>query len=283
MISENSRKRSFDGVDELESVSSSSMRSGKWSSEEECFANRLVFEFERGSLVDCEDGCTLRSYLARKLNCAPMRISKKFAGRCIGKMAFLKKPLSHEVQEEVLMQLEDLYEKSCKSSVPDCKRSCRHREDASPRSVANEIGSDCNGYISSVVSLASDSSDSNSDDDVTSGSLYEEEPSGDIPGKDICIEHFNGFDHGMLFDSIFSAPDILIDNHEWQNVLSFFSDDKAVYDENNMLSSDFGGKGCFEDKGGMYAHNNEYDLYDQCWRDASTRGFIYDDSSDLYQ
>lgn len=61
-------------------------RSGKWTPEEENFANRLIVDFESGSLVDCEDGCTLRSYLAKKLNCAPMRISKKFAGKCIGKV-----------------------------------------------------------------------------------------------------------------------------------------------------------------------------------------------------
>jgi hypothetical protein len=61
-------------------------RSGKWTPEEESFANRLIIDFETGTLKDCEDGCTLRSYLARKLRCAPMRISKKFAGRCIGKV-----------------------------------------------------------------------------------------------------------------------------------------------------------------------------------------------------
>lgn len=61
-------------------------RSGKWTNEEENFANRLIVEFEAGSLQDCEEGCTLRSYLARRLRCAPMRISKKFAGRCIGKV-----------------------------------------------------------------------------------------------------------------------------------------------------------------------------------------------------
>lgn len=60
--------------------------SGKWTEEEETVANQLVIEFETGSLIDCDEGCTLRSYLARKLNCAPMRISKKFAGRCIGKV-----------------------------------------------------------------------------------------------------------------------------------------------------------------------------------------------------
>jgi len=63
-------------------------RSGKWTPEEENFANRLIFEFESGSLDDCENGVTLRSYLARRLHCAPMRISKKFAGRCIGKVRF---------------------------------------------------------------------------------------------------------------------------------------------------------------------------------------------------
>ena len=59
---------------------------GKWTAEEEARANQLVADFETGTLQDCENGTTLRSYLARKLNCAPMRISKKFAGRCIGKV-----------------------------------------------------------------------------------------------------------------------------------------------------------------------------------------------------
>lgn len=68
-------------------------RSGKWSAEEESFANSLIVDFETGTLADCEEGCTLRSYLARKLNCAPMRISKKFAGRCIGKVILIIRQL----------------------------------------------------------------------------------------------------------------------------------------------------------------------------------------------
>jgi len=63
-------------------------RAGKWSADEEKLASLLVSDFENGSLEDCPDGTTLRSYLARKLNCAPMRISKKFAGRCIGKVPY---------------------------------------------------------------------------------------------------------------------------------------------------------------------------------------------------
>jgi hypothetical protein len=82
-MAEKSNKRS---CNEAELSSDTQVRAGKWCPEEESFANYLIAEFERGSLNDCDDGCTLRCYLAKKLNCAPMRISKKFAGRCIGKV-----------------------------------------------------------------------------------------------------------------------------------------------------------------------------------------------------
>lgn len=89
-----SRKRSIDSLQDNLSVQpydNSFPRSGKWNPEEELYANRLIQEFESGTLVDCEEGSTLRSYLAKKLNCAPMRISKKFAGLCIGKHVFARR------------------------------------------------------------------------------------------------------------------------------------------------------------------------------------------------
>jgi len=67
------------------------LRRGKWTGDEERFANALIEEFEKGSLSDCENGCTLRAYLSKKLHCAPMRISKKFAGKSIGKHVFLSR------------------------------------------------------------------------------------------------------------------------------------------------------------------------------------------------
>jgi hypothetical protein len=62
------------------------MRSGKWTAEEETYASVLVLNFQRGSLDDCRNGVTLRAYLSHKLGCIPMRVSKKFAGREIGKV-----------------------------------------------------------------------------------------------------------------------------------------------------------------------------------------------------
>jgi len=78
------RKRTFSNS----TINDCKTISGKWTSEEETYANKLIYDFQHGNLTDCTDGCTLRSYLAKKLNCAPMRVSKKFAGRCIGKLVY---------------------------------------------------------------------------------------------------------------------------------------------------------------------------------------------------
>ena len=65
-------------------------RSGKWTKEEETYAELLIKLFEKGQINE-RNGSTLRSFLSRKLHCAPMRISKKYAGKGIGKMVFLSK------------------------------------------------------------------------------------------------------------------------------------------------------------------------------------------------
>jgi hypothetical protein len=104
------------------------LRSGKWTPEEEMYANILIEFFEAGEVDEFEhhlnihnhnnnnhnnnnnnnkvgeqqqqqsqthlkttitNGMTLRSYLSRKLFCSPMRISKKFAGKGIGKRVYM--------------------------------------------------------------------------------------------------------------------------------------------------------------------------------------------------
>ena len=75
-------------------------RSGKWIPEEEKYAELVIEEFEKGRITGCENGCTLRSYLSQKLHCAPMRISKKFAGKGIGKMVYVSKMNVAQTKEQ---------------------------------------------------------------------------------------------------------------------------------------------------------------------------------------
>jgi len=64
------------------------LRKGKWTAEEENYTSCIIQDFNKGYLPIVA-GTTLRSFLSEKLNCDPMRITKKFAGAsCIGKQVF---------------------------------------------------------------------------------------------------------------------------------------------------------------------------------------------------
>jgi hypothetical protein len=64
------------------------LRRGKWTVEEEAYVARVIQDFNSGFL-DAPAGTTLRTYLSEKLQCDPMRITKKFTGdACIGKRVF---------------------------------------------------------------------------------------------------------------------------------------------------------------------------------------------------
>lgn len=77
-----SKKRS------TKSKCSPGLRSGKWTVEEEAFTNLIIHYFKRG-LLDVEDGTSLRWYLAKRLNCEAMRVTKKLKGNSsIGKQIF---------------------------------------------------------------------------------------------------------------------------------------------------------------------------------------------------
>jgi hypothetical protein len=72
--------------DDSSKPKNSGLRRGKWTTEEEVYANRLIHEFKLG-LLPLTEGTTLRTFLSKLLNCDPMRISKKFVGQnCIGKV-----------------------------------------------------------------------------------------------------------------------------------------------------------------------------------------------------
>ena len=55
------------------------LRRGKWCAEEELYTARIIHHFSTGAL-QLPEGTTLRAYLAEKLDCDPMRITKKFTG-----------------------------------------------------------------------------------------------------------------------------------------------------------------------------------------------------------
>jgi len=68
--------------------SGTTLRRGKWTVEEEAYVARVIQDFNSGFL-DAPAGTTLRTYLSEKLQCDPMRITKKFTGEaCIGKRVF---------------------------------------------------------------------------------------------------------------------------------------------------------------------------------------------------
>ena len=85
------------------------MRRGKWTKEEEKYAGDVIRDFQEGVLHNAEVGITLRSLLADKLLCDPMRISKKFAGKaCVGKQVYVVGNMSKFSAKELASRREML-------------------------------------------------------------------------------------------------------------------------------------------------------------------------------
>mmetsp|Transcript_14051 Transcript_14051/g.18258 ORF Transcript_14051/g.18258 Transcript_14051/m.18258 type:complete len:231 (-) Transcript_14051:121-813(-) len=95
-------------------------RSGKWNKEEEEYAQQIVNQFRSG-LLQLSEGTTLRQYLSEKLQCDPMRVTKKFCagfGGPIGKQIFRSSTHPKVTEKEMLcakhelMLLEYIFNKS---------------------------------------------------------------------------------------------------------------------------------------------------------------------------
>lgn len=76
--------RALEATPVEEPTSSSGLRKGKWTLEEEEYTWRLVQHFNVG-LLPIPEGTTLRSFLSSRLQCDRMRITKKFRGVCFGR------------------------------------------------------------------------------------------------------------------------------------------------------------------------------------------------------
>mmetsp|Transcript_7056 Transcript_7056/g.14322 ORF Transcript_7056/g.14322 Transcript_7056/m.14322 type:complete len:292 (+) Transcript_7056:225-1100(+) len=106
----------------------SGLRRGKWSAEEEQYVSAIIFRFNQGTLP-VPAGTTLRSYLSDKLNCDPMRITKKFTGEeAIGKRVFKPERLGMRSQQELreisdsLLELEIRFKKKLASLQRESER-----------------------------------------------------------------------------------------------------------------------------------------------------------------
>ena len=76
--------------------------------EEEEYTSRIIHYFNTG-LLNLPEGATLRSYLAEKLNCDPMRITKKYAGAaCLGRRAQHYRDRSHPTVVEIQLARAEL-------------------------------------------------------------------------------------------------------------------------------------------------------------------------------
>jgi len=72
-------RRPSTSADRSECPSSHTKR-GKWTAEEQAFADRLISDFDRGVSRGLGNGQSLRAHLAQRLRCDPLRVSKRFAG-----------------------------------------------------------------------------------------------------------------------------------------------------------------------------------------------------------
>lgn len=69
--------------------------------EEEEYTSRIIHYFSTG-LLTLPEGATLRSYLAEKLNCDPMRITKKYAGAsCLGRRVYHFRERIHPTMADI--------------------------------------------------------------------------------------------------------------------------------------------------------------------------------------
>lgn len=76
--------------------------------EEEALTARIIHYFSLG-VLQLPDGTTLRAYLAQKLDCDPMRITKKFTGtNCLGKRVYHSASPSYEVAKQAVEELGEL-------------------------------------------------------------------------------------------------------------------------------------------------------------------------------
>lgn len=110
------------------------IRRGKWTAEEEAYAIKLIEAFNGGLLElpeeEVANGLTLRAFLAQRLSCDPMRITKKFSGDyCLGKRNYHN---AEYIDNQLLANMRNsliIHEKSFKMKDVEIKKEKMYKEE----------------------------------------------------------------------------------------------------------------------------------------------------------
>lgn len=96
-----------EAIAKLKALTNGELRKGKWSTEEEEYTQCIIHAFQIGLLPPewgVVRGTTLRVFLAERLNCDAMRITKKFAGEeAIGKQVY--RPRHYDIESTMCSKL----------------------------------------------------------------------------------------------------------------------------------------------------------------------------------
>lgn len=188
------------------------VRRGKWTTEEQAYADRLIRDFENG-ILPLENGATLRAFLSKKLNCDPMRISKKFAGaKCLGKQIFLKRTNENDdlkYDDDVLKKLEADFIQSISTAATGSNARRRNRTGSSANtnsspssketSIIGGISSanmvmelsetlDCNNSVAKIAFSDEGETDEDTDSDMsmTQPALLKMDMSSASSDEEVC-------------------------------------------------------------------------------------------------
>ena len=176
------------------------LRRGKWSVEEELYAEKIIAYFNKGLIPDVATGTTLRTYLSDKLQCDPMRITKKFAGAsCIGKQVFQLNPYTTPQYSAILKDAENelnLLEQNFHARIGN-----KITSNIIPRpTVNNRKLNKVHDSSSSSTSNIDDSDDDDGDDEFDESLQYE------------SVKLFRGpndkYNNTTSIRRVISAPDI---------------------------------------------------------------------------
>lgn len=145
-------------VSPLSKLSNGKARKGKWSKEEEAYTSTMITAFQIGLLPKAWkvlQGTTLRVFLANRLCCDAMRITKKFAGaEAIGKQVY-KPTLVTKDNQNALLSMEASIARSERLFITKLKSIMERRAARKQRAPSPKTGPKTKGLKRKQIDVSS--------------------------------------------------------------------------------------------------------------------------------